>query len=457
MGRAAGRSPAPRACDTLVLGAGAAGLAAAAALAEAGQSVVVLEARQRVGGRIWTRSAPGLGLPLELGAEFIHGSEAHATFRLLERAGRPAVDMAEAHWMRRGRRLAPMDDLFPRLQRALARSSATRGADRSFAELLRRTRSHELTGRVAEFARLLAEGFDAADPERASARVLAEEWSGEGSADAPTFRPLGGYAALLRPLLDTLRRRDATLRLGTAVRDVRWSHGHVECGTVTRGRPGRCVARRAIVALPLGVLQRPPDDASAVRFTPPLREKARALEQLGSGPVLKLLLRFEAPFWEQLQGGRYRDASFFHAPRAPFPTFWTQLPARAPLLVAWAGGPRAARLPGDDPDTLVALALQGLETVFGRGARAHMRLRSAHVHDWAADPWSRGAYSWVLVGGARARRELARPLSDTLFFAGEATDDEHAATVEGALRSGERAARELLGAAGRTRSTARGR
>ncbi|HEX5010872.1 MAG TPA: NAD(P)/FAD-dependent oxidoreductase [Planctomycetota bacterium] len=449
MARAPGRRSARRGCDTLVLGAGAAGLAAAAELAEAGQAVVVLEARERVGGRIWSRSAPGLGLPLELGAEFIHGQEARSTFALLERAGRPAVDLPEKHWLRRGRRLAPMDDLFPRLQRALARTRATHGRDRSFAELLERSRSRELSGRVAEFACLLAEGFDAADPRRASARVLAREWSSGGSADSPTFRPLGGYAAALQPLLRALRAGGATLALGTVVRELHWSARGVECTALRGGRTQRFVARRCIVTLPLGVLQAPPGDAAFVRFTPPLAAKRHALSRLASGPIVKLLLRFDKPFWEELQGERFREATFFHAPEAAFPTFWTALPARAPLLVAWAGGPRAARLPAGDRERLVQLALQSLHLVFGRAARIGSHLRAAHVHDWSADPFARGAYSWVLVGGEAARRELARPLRGTLFLAGEATDGEHAGTVEGALRSGERAARDVLGTAQR--------
>ena len=103
-------------------------------------------------------------------------------------------------------------------------------------------------------------------------------------------------------------------------------------------RPGRtrsalraiAAAYQAVVTLPLGVLQ-----SRAVRFTPGL-EKDRALRRLASGPVIKATLRFAHAFWEQ-----HRGVAFFHAPQAAFPTFWTPLPARAPLLIAWAGGPKA--------------------------------------------------------------------------------------------------------------------
>lgn len=133
--------------------------------------------------------------------------------------------------------------------------------------------------------------------------------------------------------------------------------------------------------------------------------------------------------------------AFFHAPRAPFPTFWTPLPARAPLLTAWAGGPKAARLAGMGTARLARLALRTVEGVLGEEGE----LTAAYVHDWQADPHARGGYSYVQVSGSGARELLAAPLQETLFFAGEATNTRgESGTVGGALQSGERAAREVL-------------
>ena len=191
-------------------------------------------------------------------------------------------------------------------------------------------------------------------------------------------------------------------------------------------------ANRAIVTLPLGVLQ-----AGAVRFRPALRDKRKALGQLASGPVIKAALRFENPFWEE----RWPGTAFFHVPRASFPTFWTPLPARVPLLIAWAGGPKAERLARVSEKNLIKEALHGVHALFGR----FPALQAALVHDWRRDPYARGAYSYVRVGGEGARENLAAPVADTLFFAGEATDTTGAAgTVAGALQSGMRAARQLL-------------
>ena len=204
-------------------------------------------------------------------------------------------------------------------------------------------------------------------------------------------------------------------------------------------------ARRAIVTLPLGVLKLPSRAPGAVRFTPSLKEKRPALDGLVSGAVIKAALLFRTPFWEELDRARYRGVSFFHSPEAAFPTVWSALPERAPLLIAWAGGPKAARLSGAKAPEIVRQAVTSLESVFGARAGIKERLAASWVHHWQQDPFARGAYSYVAVGGHGARRALAEPLRDTLFFAGEAADfeGEHG-TVAGALQSGARAARQAL-------------
>jgi monoamine oxidase len=235
------------------------------------------------------------------------------------------------------------------------------------------------------------------------------------------------------------------LRLQSIVHAVRWKRGRVEVEGTVLGRPFRETAARAIITLPLGVLQLAAGAPGSVRFAPVLREKQRALADLASGPVFKVTLRFRSPFWEEIEDGRYRDAVFFQSPEAAFPTFWTALPMRAPLLVAWAGGPRAARMAGAGTHAVIRHALASLRSVFGETVDVESQLEAAYVHDWQRDPYARGAYAYVKVGGGSARKALAAPLRNTLYFAGEASDFEgEAGTVAGALQSGLRAAREVL-------------
>jgi len=399
--------------DVIVIGAGAAGLAAAAELTRAGRDVLVLEARDRVGGRCDTRRMPGLAVPVELGAEFIHGRPA-ATLALLARAGVPGVDSTRTQrFIDRGR-LRPVD-AFAEAHKAMRATAVLKNQDLSFEEFLKSRKN--LSPVTRTFARMMVQGFDAADPALVSARDIADEW--QTALGSSQMRPQGGYGPLLASLV-----KDVSIELNTQVRAIRWRRGAVEIAGIR--------ARQAVVTLPLGVLQ-----SGAVRFVPELKEKNSSLAKLASGPVIRVAMRFAEPFWER----RCPNVAFFHSPRAPFPTFWTPLPMRAPLLTAWAGGPKAARLTGSTKKELLRHALASVRSVLG----GVPKVEAYYVQDWQADPFARGGYSYVRVGGRGARRILQKSLEGTLFFAGEATDTEgEAGTVGGALQSGIRAARELM-------------
>ena len=409
--------------DVVVIGAGAAGLAAAAELARAGRSVLVIEARSRIGGRCWTRRMAGLDVPVELGAEFLHG-EAKATHALLRQAGIAAVNAIRVQRRFEGGRLRPINS-FKEAQRAVR--GATLDKDISFERFLATRR---LPAKTKAFARMMVEGFDAADPARVSARSILEEWGEGGELGTAQPRPEGGYGALMDWLGRRVVARGGRLQLGSEVRELRWKRGAVRVKGTFLGAPFTLHARQAIITLPLGVLQ-----SEAVHFSPSLIQKREALSSLASGPVIRVAMRFHEAVWEKRAPG----VSFFNRPDAPFPTFWTPLPMRAPLLTAWAGGPKAAKLSGLSTGRLIAEALGCVQKIF-----PDARLADAIVQDWRQDPHSRGGYSYVLVGGKGARDQLAEPLDGTLFFAGEATDSDEAGTVNGALRSGLRAAREVL-------------
>ncbi len=425
--------------DVVIIGAGVAGLSAARALAEAGRSVLLLEARDRVGGRVWTRHDIDTTAPVELGAEFIHG-QIPQTLELLREAGEAALGEAGTHWtFRRGTRERQSESLFDEIQRAL-RQAERDPRDRSFQDFLEQA---GLSNEAKEMARRFVQGFDAADPARVSTQSIAEEWGSGGMLDAPQFRPANGYTGVLRALASKLNRDRVHVQLHTLVKAVRWQRGRVEVEGTFVDRPFRASARAAIVTLPIGVLQAP----GAVQFTPALGAgKHAAIAGLVSGPTLKVVLRFRTVFWEEWDDGRYHDASFFYSMETPFPTFWTTMPIRSPILNAWTGGPLAAGL-SDLPDTeIINTAMESLRTMFGaRFSGTEPELEAALVHNWQRDPYSLGAYSYVSVGhNDSARQVLAAPLEDTLFFAGEATDTTgEAATVAGALLSGSRAAREV--------------
>ncbi|HXR58000.1 MAG TPA: FAD-dependent oxidoreductase, partial [Burkholderiales bacterium] len=269
--------------DVIVVGAGAAGLAAASRLARAGRSVLVLEARERIGGRCDTRRMAGVGAPVELGAEFIHGRP-QATLDLLQAAGVPGVDSRRTQRLLRGGKLVAVEG-FREAQKATRAHAVLRKGDLSFADFLATKKLPPLT---RSLARMMVEGFDAADPERVSARDIVEEWS--HALSASQMRPQGGYG----PLLEALVVPGMKIRFGHRVRAIRWRPGEV--------RIDRLRARQAVITLPLGVLQ-----AGDVEFSPDAG-KARALARLASGPVVRVAMKFQEAFWSE----RCPDVAFFH-------------------------------------------------------------------------------------------------------------------------------------------------
>jgi monoamine oxidase len=392
--------------DVAVIGAGAAGLAAARSLRELGADVLVVEGQNRVGGRAYTMHSRSGNFPVELGAEFIHG-KAPATMQLLHEAGTGTLEIGESP-----------PGVWEATERVLRRVDVN-AADCSVDEFLKRIASPD-----AAQARMLIQGFDAAITSDASIVAIANEWL--GPANDTHARPAAGYGALMEHLAHGLRER---ILLNTPVKRIGWSPAGVNIDAVRDGNPVQIHARAAIVTLPISLLRE-----NAVQFDPPLpEEKQRAIDAIGMGPVVKVVLEFRSVFWDQ---------TFWQTPHAcGFRTVWSRMPQRAPLLVAWAGGDAAQELMATDRDP-VEEAIGTCEQLFA-DTDVRSELISPYRHDWENDPFARGAYSYLRVNGKDARERLALPVGAVLYFAGEATCAHDAGTVAGALQSGYRAAQEV--------------
>lgn len=432
-----------RPSDVIVLGAGAAGLAAADRLSRAGLRVTVLEARDRVGGRVHTVSDPLTGTPLELGAEFLHGKP--PLLRKLTRRAKLTVracnDRHMFYW--RGQ-LREWGEAFE-FTEALADAKPP---DRPVSELLRElARAERWPAAKVALARGYVEGFYGASADTASTLAIArmEQAAAELGGITPS-RIMQGYASLLRPLAERLSRQPETLVLNAVAEELRWSRGQVRIRARTReGTPlGVFRASRAIITLPVGVLRAQPSQPGAVRFMPRLPEKERAWSRLEMGPLMKVLLRFRSQFWQARRDTR--PFGFFHAPTLPVPTWWTLEPHRSRHLVGWVGGPAALALSRLSEQEALTQALETLARIFGsRRAALQAQVESWCVVNWQAEPFTRGGYCVIPSGATDALEALATPVQDTLFFAGEATHTEgEEGTVHGALETGLRAARELL-------------
>lgn len=414
--------------DAIIIGAGAAGLAAAAELANAGREFQVLEARSRVGGRAWTLVHEAANTPLELGAEFVHGG-AGLTEDLARRAGSLICDVEGEHWRARAGRLSRLPDFWASVGKLLSRLDPAREPDRSLAEFLRARPGGRRLARARSHARSFVQGFHAADPELISERALAAGGiPGEDESAERHGRLITGYG----PLMQLLAARAADrIRFGAEAGRVAWRPGHA---TVSLRGGERIDARSAIITVPLPILQQ-----GRLVLDPEPATVRRALDRLAMGSVVRVTLVFRERFWED----RAMRLSFLHTPHTPFNIWWTAHPLRAPVIVGWSGGPPARELGRAGDVEAAAITTLARELGMTRRRLENMLVAAFH-HDWDADPFSRGAYSYSAVGGAEAPAGLARGVRRTLFVAGEATAPGDGGTVEGALRSGRRAARQLL-------------
>jgi monoamine oxidase len=411
-----------------------AGLAAARELGEHGVEVDVLEASDRVGGRAQTVRDANVGLPVELGPEYVHG-DPELTKRVIRGAPLELDTVCERHHVYDGGDLHEVDNIWTTLDNALAEGPTTVKTDVS-AETYRRDQKFS-PSTDALFASTI-EGFYAAPLEDISVAGLRAD-SGVGEDDTSQYRIRAGYGPVADWLAARAEETGVRFHHNARVRAIDWSGTRVRVAFTSENTSHALIADRAIVTLPVGVLRAPADEG--VLFTPALpRDHAAALAQIGMGQVVKLVLCFSSPVWET-RG----PLSFVHAYQQPFPTYWVRSQDRGHQITAWAGGPHATALATLSVDQLVAHALEGFAAAVGIPRPVlDASLLHHHYRDYAHDPLTRGAYSYTRVGGHKAPAVLARPLNDRLYLAGEATHADYEGTVAGALASGVRAAREIL-------------
>jgi monoamine oxidase len=436
--------------DVIVIGGGVAGLAAAGELARTGLSAIVLEARDRLGGRVFTTRPPGWDTPVELGAEFVHeGNEAF--WRVTRGHGVLASRIQLRRWRLDGAELEPLEDIAGRIAAVTRRIDARRMRGWTFADYLR-FKARTIADADRDLAADFVEGFEAAPLDRMSAAALA----GETLQDEEQFVLPGGYDSVVAALRQDLPESRVTVHLRTPVDTLEWRRGSVTVQAAAR----TFAAAAAVVTLPLGVWQARPPERGAVRFLPALRDKERILGRVHMGHVVRLTLRFGRPEWRRILPVVLRRAGregfgFVHSRIDGVPVWWNL--SGKPLLTGWAGGPAAIALSHRSTGGILERAVKSLSEIFGV-PKAPLRAAIAGwaIHNWSRDPYSRGAYSFIAAGQEDAARRLRAPLQETLFFAGEATaDGAEVGTVHGALSSGVRAAQEVAGR--KFRTAARGR
>ena len=422
--------------DVIIVGAGAAGLMAARELTKAAKKVVVLEARNRIGGRIHTITNT-FATPTEAGAEFVHGN-LPVTLGLLKEANISYFTTEGESWQFKNNRLTNehgfMDGwevVINKLKEITQDMTVKEFLDTYFYEETHNDLRKSLTGFV--------EGYDAADVNKASIFAFRDELSGDSEWEAQ-YRLTNGYGELIHYLEKEIITNGGMFNLSEEVKEIHWEKGKVEVIT----KAGKSFnAEKVIVTITLGMLQ-----SGSINFFPNIEEKITAAQSIGYGNVIKILLQFKEAFWKDFvafNGAKLSEMSFLFS-EAPIPTWWTQFPNETALLTGWLAGQKAEKLKNKSDDDILNEALHSLSIIFKLTEQELKEKLSAHyIANWSADPFTKGAYAYAMVQTPEARKILNEPIVNTLFFAGEALyEGAEIGTVEAALASGYRVSKELI-------------
>lgn len=420
--------------EILIIGAGISGLVAARMLLRSGLKVTLMEARGRTGGRILTVSQHGV--TAEAGPEFIHGY-LKETISLLEEYHIPYIKMeGKMYFFRKGHFTEEQENADH--WETLIKKMKMLRSDIPFMQFLRENFSGEHFRGLRESAIRYASGFDLADPHTASTCSLVREWEQE---DAEQFRIPAGYGKLTDELTLDILSGGGEIFFNQTVGHIQWEKDAV---TVTASGNRKFCADKLLLTLPVGVLNGKDMENYRIVFEPDIPLKRRALEKIGFGAVIKIILYWKTPFWKEF----VNDLQFIISDQ-DIPTWWTQNPTENGILVGWLGGLPADDYAGLSDAQITAMALQNLSSLFGIStAGLKDKLLDVKIYNWRKDPFAAGAYSFDLAGSGEAKTIWKRSIEKTLFFAGEACyEGPYMGTVEAAIISGLETATEIISSA----------
>ena len=417
----------------VVVGAGLAGLAAARNLREHGHDVVIIEARDRIGGRIWT-SKKWSDIPLDLGATWIHGVQGNPITELADeiKATRLATSYDKtATYSTGGQPLSEAEEkrlerLSERVFRILEKAQ-NRDKDVTIRQAIKPLmKKYKVSSEAARFINFAISGRIEQEYAGSAARLSAHWYDSAKEFKGGDVLFANGYRVITEFLA-----KDIHIELSQVVNEVQWRNAEVRVLTDQR----EFAADHVVLTLPLGVLKK-----KMVRFTPSLPEqKLNAINKLGMGVLNKCYLRFSEVFWPE-DADWLEHVSAKHGEWTEWVSF--KRAANMPILLGFNAADRGREIEAWTDQQIISSAMQTLKIIFGTDIPEPIDYQ---ITRWASDPFTHGSYSFNAVGSTpKSRKDLAAPLKGRVFFAGEASEVNYFGTTHGAYLSGLRAAQEIL-------------
>jgi monoamine oxidase len=419
--------------STIVIGGGAAGLMAAYELSKHNEHVIILEAKNRLGGRIYTINNKDFSLPIEAGAEFIHG-KLPLTLSLLNEAGITYHELeGKMFHIEKGK--IQKQNKFDKHWDLLIEQMQRLQKDTTLNNFLNTYFGDDKYAGLRKSAKSFAGGFDLADASKASVKSLYREWSEEMGHQS---RVDGGYVKLIDYLETQCKKKGCIIHTNCCVKKISWQKDEVNILTMCSRF---FKSNKIIITVPVSVLQANADNENYIEFEPAIPAHINAAMDIGFGTVIKIILEFSENFW----GKKINHAGFIITGEE-ISTWWTQLPIENAILTGWVGGEKAIDLKEKNDEEILAIAIQSLANAFVLSAAdLKLKLKASGVYNWFKEPDIIGGYSYNTLNSIAAKKILHQAINDTIFFSGEALfEGSPLGTVEAALQSGKKTALKVL-------------
>jgi monoamine oxidase len=424
--------------DILIVGAGICGLYAGRALSLSGKKVIILEANEKVGGRIRNISE-NFSEPIDAGAEFIHGNMQLTKSLLKEAGGKTNEKKGKFYQLKEGK--ISEQDHFTEGWGKVMKKLKSLEKDIPLSQFLAENFGEEKDRELRKSVIGLAEGFDAADADRISSFAVREEWSGDSIDDSVQIKE--GYTLLINKLYGECRKNGCVIYLKMEVNEINWQPGKV---IVKYGNGKIIESSKVLITVSLGILTSVQSESGHILFIPPIPEKIEAAKMIGFGPVIKIIFEFNSDFWNNKefkdQATQIPDLSFLST-QNEIPVWWTKSPGSR-FLTGWVGGSKAEKLKHLSEKELLEKAINALAISFHTTIDfLKEQLFHYSISNWGAEPFTKGAYSYETPETAEAKKIISEPIQETVYFAGEALGN-HLGTVESALESAKEVAKKML-------------